>query len=289
MKPSVPYIFLATLLALVACRSDKDRMAEIVEEWQGREIVFPEVMTDFQTGDTIDLSDSDFTILTYVDSAGCTSCKMRLALWNDFLYSLDSIANNQVKFLMVIDKGAYESELRALLKRYDFKHNVYLDSVSYFGKNYAFSKQSALNTLLLDGKKRIVVLGNPLYSEAMNRMYKDLSSGKKTFSIHSNNIVTIDKNNIYLGYIKPRETISKSVVFSNEGNDTIYIDRISSSCDCIRLVLSDSCLYPRSKKAAKVEINGDTISEEFERSINVYYKDFDYPSVINVFGNISIY
>lgn len=68
-----------------------------------------------------------------------------------------------------------------------------------------------------------------------------------------------------------------------------YIDRISSSCDCIRLVLSDSYLYPRSKKAAKVEINGDTISEEFEISINVYYKDFDYPSVINVFGNISIY
>lgn len=31
MKPSVPYIFLASLLTLVACNSDKDRMAEIVE------------------------------------------------------------------------------------------------------------------------------------------------------------------------------------------------------------------------------------------------------------------
>lgn len=77
-------------------------MARIVEEWQGKEIVFPEVMTDFLTGDTIDLTDANFTILTYVDSAGCTGCKMRLALWNEFLYSLDSITNNRVNFLMVI-------------------------------------------------------------------------------------------------------------------------------------------------------------------------------------------
>lgn len=62
---------LAILLALSACKSDKDSMAEIVEEWQGREIVFPDVMTDFLTGDTFDLdkkcSDNhkDYCVLSY--------------------------------------------------------------------------------------------------------------------------------------------------------------------------------------------------------------------------------
>ncbi|MDE6076122.1 MAG: DUF1573 domain-containing protein [Muribaculaceae bacterium] len=261
-------------------------MARIVEEWQGKEIVFPEVMTDFLTGDTIDLTDANFTILTYVDSAGCTGCKMRLALWNEFLYSLDSITNNRVNFLMVIDKGAYETELRTLLKRYDFTHSVYLDSASYFAENYVFSDQTAFNTFLLEGKKKVAVIGNPLYSEDLSLMYKDLTSGKKTFSMHSKNIVTINQNNISLGYVKPRETISRSIVFSNESMDTVYIDRISSSCDCIRLLFSDSYLYPKSEIEATLQVDTDTISGEFERSINVYYKDFDHPSVINVFGNI---
>ncbi len=52
MKPSVPYIFLATLLALAACRSDKDRMGEIVEEWQGKEIVLPDINSNVQIGIT---------------------------------------------------------------------------------------------------------------------------------------------------------------------------------------------------------------------------------------------
>ncbi len=44
---------------------EKERFQKIVEEWQGKEIVLPDDMTDFLTGDTIDLSDADFTILTY--------------------------------------------------------------------------------------------------------------------------------------------------------------------------------------------------------------------------------
>lgn len=67
-------------LILWSCSTDKSDYTKLVSEWQGKEIVFPDVMTDLLTGDTIDMSDADFTILTYVDSAGCTGCKMKLPI-----------------------------------------------------------------------------------------------------------------------------------------------------------------------------------------------------------------
>lgn len=92
---SLPMLILLTaMFSIHSCKSDKDRIAEIVEYWQGREIKFPEVMTDFLTGDTIDLSEADFTIFNYVDSVGCTGCKMKMPIWLEFLNSLDSSTNS---------------------------------------------------------------------------------------------------------------------------------------------------------------------------------------------------
>lgn len=81
MKTTVQIILSCFIgLALWSCSSDTDAYAKLVSEWQGREIVFPDIMTDVLTGDTIDLSEADFTILTYVDSMGCVSCRMKLPL-----------------------------------------------------------------------------------------------------------------------------------------------------------------------------------------------------------------
>ena len=97
MKKSVIQIILMFLasITLWSCASETNAYARLVSEWQGREIVFPEVMTDFLTGDTIDLSDADFTILTYVDSTGCTGCKMKLPIWKEFFSSLDLIVGER--------------------------------------------------------------------------------------------------------------------------------------------------------------------------------------------------
>ena len=140
---------LTLLLALAACRSDKDRMAEIVDEWLGKEIVFPEVMTDFMTGDTIDLSDADFTIFTYVDSVGCTECKMKLPLWQEFLNSLDSIANSDVRFVMVVDR-TNRQDLNYLTKRYGFDHPIFLDEDRRMLDVYTFPDKVTLQTYLLN-------------------------------------------------------------------------------------------------------------------------------------------
>lgn len=92
-----PYLrIIAIIISSViwSCSSDSDAYVKLVEKWQGRTIEFPSVMVDVATGDNIDISGADFTLITYIDSAGCTDCRMKLPLWTRFLDSLDSIAGD---------------------------------------------------------------------------------------------------------------------------------------------------------------------------------------------------
>ena len=285
MKLSTPYIFIAILLALAACRSDKDRMAEIVEEWQGREIVFPEVMTDFLTGDTIDLSDTDFTIFTYVDSVGCTGCKMKLLVWQEFLNSLDSIANCDVRFVMVVD-GADVKELSYLTKSCGFDYPIYVDTSHRMSDSYSFPDKVALQTFLLDKDRKVMSIGSPVYAPDIERMYKAVISGKMAFSSDANALVTVEPNSIKLGELRLRDGASQLVVLNNPGSDTVHIRKIVSSCDCTSLSIPGDVLPPESKVEATLAFSGDTVPGEFERTVHVYFEAFDYPLVINVFGNI---
>ncbi|MDE6194913.1 MAG: DUF1573 domain-containing protein [Muribaculaceae bacterium] len=260
-------------------------MAEIVEEWQGREIVFPEVMTDFQTGDTIDLSDADFTIFTYVDSVGCTGCKMRLPVWREFLNSVDSISNSDVRFVMVVDV-ANTDDLTYFTKRDGFEYPIYVDADHYMAQRYTFPENVALQTFLLEKDRKVMSIGSPVYSPEIERMYKEIISGKTAFSSDATTLVTAEPNRINLGNLRPRERATQTVIFSNPGEEAIKIRKIASSCDCINLTIPGGAIPSESKTEATLTLFGDTIPGDFERTVHVYLENFEYPLVINVFGNI---
>ena len=276
---------LTIILAFSACKTDKDRLAEFVEEWQGKEIVFPEVMTDFLSGDTIDLSDADFTIFTYVDSVGCSGCKMKLSLWKEFLNSLDSIAYSDVNFIMVVN-GANKQNLSNLVKIYSFEYPIYVDEMHRITKKYSLSESSTLQTFLLDKDMKVMAIGNPIYSSDIKRMYKDIISGKMAFSSAGDTLVTIEPNKINLGNLYPYEVANHTVVISNMGDDTIRIRKIVSSCECTNLEIQNGILPPKSQVEATLTFSGDTLPGKFERIIHVYYEDFESPTVLYIFGSI---
>ena len=90
MKNRILLIILTTFLILcISCReSDTERVARLVQEWQGKEVVFPErlVFTRF-VKDTVDyrIPESDYKVVVYVDSIGCVSCKLQLYKWKSFI------------------------------------------------------------------------------------------------------------------------------------------------------------------------------------------------------------
>lgn len=279
-------LLLLTIFLCVCCsRSDSQRNAEIVEYWQGREITLPDGITDILTGDTFDLADADFTILTYVDSTGCTGCKMKLPIWKEFLNSIDSVSDSDVRFLMAVNTSDLK-ELLYLLKSNAFHYPVYLDSGNVVYEANKFPEETTFRTFLLDRNKKVVAIGSPVYSEEIGRLYKSIISGRMSFSPGKGNAITVSENMVNLGNLHPGDTKKHAVLFTNTGRDTVRIVKTVSSCDCTEISFSREILPPRSQVKATLVFRGDSISGEFERSIHVYYKDFEYPTIINVSGNI---
>ena len=94
MKPQYILSILASLLVVVACQDKKrEEAVSSVKEWLGKEILFPKNSVFTIRGkDTIDfaLNASNYKIVSYIDTAGCVSCQLKLADWQRFMEEVDA-------------------------------------------------------------------------------------------------------------------------------------------------------------------------------------------------------
>ena len=90
-------------VSLSACQDkQKEAITLLVKEWQGKQILFPEniVFTRFASDTTnFVIPTSDYKVLVFVDSIGCTSCKLQLSRWKEFIRYTDSISQKNIPFL----------------------------------------------------------------------------------------------------------------------------------------------------------------------------------------------
>lgn len=96
-------IILVLLPIFFSCKSEQKekekQIMELVTEWQGKEIKFPDnlIFTRYLT-DTTDfqIPQSEYKVLVYVDSIGCTSCKLQLHKWIELIEYTNSVAQRKV-------------------------------------------------------------------------------------------------------------------------------------------------------------------------------------------------
>lgn len=76
-------VIVLLFLIMSSCKkSETEHISFMLQQWQDREILFPlnSVFT-IQGMDTVNFPiNRKWKVLTYVDSAGCTSCKLQLPL-----------------------------------------------------------------------------------------------------------------------------------------------------------------------------------------------------------------
>ena len=164
MKRLFPYLIIIVLavLSVSSCKkSARDVYAEAVEEWIGKEILFPDSMMTV-TGEMIAPPTADFTIVSYYDSTGCTGCRTKLPFWNEFMNKVDSAkGSNSVELVMVAATDRV-NELKHLVKLNSFSGNMVYDPDDSFNKLNGFPGDAALQTFLLDRDRRVIAMGNPI-------------------------------------------------------------------------------------------------------------------------------
>ncbi len=150
MKKRLYILLLLSLLT--ACKeNNKEKFALLVQEWQGKEIVFPQDMafTRFVT-DTVDyqIPDAEYKILIYVDSTGCTSCKLQLSKWKELIAHIDSTTDGNIPLIFVF-QSKDDQELRYILIRDNFDRPVCIDRDSRLDKLNQFPQDITFQTFLL--------------------------------------------------------------------------------------------------------------------------------------------
>ena len=174
IKKNAFLIFSFSLILLMSsCKSSVTRRAEkVVKEWQGKEVIFPKssVFTKFGK-DTISISNhAKYKVLVYVDSTGCTECKLQLSHWQNVISGIDSISENEVEYLFYINPKN-RKELHYLLKRNSFTIPICVDLSDSLNKLNKFPSELMFQTFLLDENNKVLLIGSPIRSDAVKKLY----------------------------------------------------------------------------------------------------------------------
>ena len=147
----------------------------------GKRFFFPKNSTFTIRGkDTIDfaLNVSDYKIVSYIDSAGCTTCQLKLAEWQSFMDEVDAASSARTPFIFYL----YPKNVKDLLlefRREAFDYPVCLDEKDEFNCLNKLASDKNLHTFLLDKENKIVSIGNPMENPSVKKFYLKILTGKE--------------------------------------------------------------------------------------------------------------
>ena len=278
---------LCVCLLVSSCEeSEKERLSRLVIEWEGKEILFPTHSTfTIQGKDTVDFQfqDAEYKVVTYVDSIGCTSCKLQLHRWKEFLSEVDSLTNGNVSFLFYFHPKDMK-ELRYLTRRDAFTHPVCFDEKDEFNQLNHFPSEMMFQTFLLDERNRVVALGNPVLNPNVKELYLNLiRGGVQTSSTNTLTEVTIDNVVMDLGRFPMSEKQESGFVLTNTGNNLLVIQDITTSCGCTKVEYSKEPIRPGGTLKVKVIYEAEQ-KGYVNKSVKVYCNTKDSPVRLTVKG-----
>lgn len=249
---------------ICGCTNGRKDYRDIVAEWIGKEILFPDSMETL-TGERFVLPTADFTIVSYYDSAGCTGCRMRLQLWEEFMRKVDSVRGNRSVDLVLVAALADADELRFLSRRYGFAHILLHDSTDTFNRLNQFPEDSRLQTFLLNRSGKVMVIGNPLDGKGIENLYLS----------NMGNAPLDDDSEEYehdFGKLVAGESRNHTFRMRNESGDTLRVRDIITSCECTEGRVSAKEIAPGDSYEVTVSFR-DTITGEFYRSVTLLFEN----------------
>lgn len=270
MKKQLYILLLLSLLT--ACKeNNKEKFALLVQEWQGKEIVFPQNMafTRFVT-EPVDyrIPDAEYKVLVYVDSVGCTSCKLQLLKWKELIAHVDSATNGNVPFIFVF-QSKDDRELRYILKCDNFDRPVCIDRNNRFNSSNRFPQDITFQTFLLDKDNKVKVIGNPVHNLAVRDLYLKQITGMQYQEALSKTTLETDKAEYDLGTIKEGTTKKQTVTVRNTGTSVFKLKGFTTSCDCTEATCDWKELQPGESGTVTVSYEAEQPGD-FYRTVEIY-------------------
>lgn len=263
---------LCILFQMSCTNAKQDYVVSMLENWKNKEIVFPaNLVFVTQRKDTVPfISQSKYTILTYVDSTGCIGCKLLLPKWNEMISFVDSAANAKAQFLFFFSPEK-ESDVYRALKIANFNHPICIDMCDSLNKLNHFPSDMAFQTFLLDDKNRVIAIGNPIHNPKVKELYLNILQGKTVINEDSTSLtkIKIKEQAISLGRFNWQAEQKAQFVIYNIGNKPLVINDVTTTCGCTSVDYSKQPIRYGDSLLLQVTYKADH-PEHFDKTITVY-------------------
>ena len=264
------------IFSLSACKGNKRRyeITKVALEWTGKQILFPEHVPCYVSGKDALFSLCDeiflkeFKILLYVDSTGCSDCRLKLFEWKQLIEEIDTLFLRNVGFLLYFQpKNA--DDMTELFLRNSFDHPVFMDTEGSINHLNRFPQEMQYQCYLLDGENKVMALGNPALNPQIWELYKSLISGEKKTEPKILTTVEADKTIHDYGTVRKGSTNFGDFTLTNTGNSPLVISRVSTSCGCTKVIWNKQPIAPGQTSTVRVEMTPNETGP-FVKTIVVY-------------------
>ena len=263
----------------VSCADNRTTSAaELVSQWEGREIVFPQnSIFTIQGRDTVDFlfQDAPYKILTYVDSVGCLSCKLQLEGWNELIGELESSVSEKVPVVLYFNTPRYR-EVMALTRSSRYIQPICIDIPDSLNLLNHFPSQMSFQTFLLDKDNKVIAIGNPVNNQKIKDLFLRLIMGSD---------VLVNTTEIDFGTFMMSEKQERIFTLSNKSNAPLVIHEINTSCGCTDVEYTSKPILPGEEMRMKVIYTADE-KGYFRKTISVYCSAENSPIRISIYGNV---
>lgn len=289
MKYIVYIIFFS--ICIFSCQNEKSIQAEkILKKWIDREIIFPENLNfsiqGSERASNFAIRDSEFKIVAYVDSMGCTSCKLHLSEWANYINNIDSIYPNKVQFLFFFfPKNGRDIYLTLRVER--FIYPICIDTLDILNKINHFPSDMQYQTFLLDKNNKVMAIGNPIQNPRIKELYWNIISGRQDSSLLDNQpltTVSLSSSQIEMGNFSWEKEQEAEFEICNTGEIPLVINDVITSCGCITAKYPKKPLNPHETAKVKIIYKSER-PERFDKTIAVYCNVSNAPLRVKVTGN----
>ena len=237
--------------------------------------------------------DKQFKIFLYVDSIGCSSCRLKLLEWKQLIEEVEILYPNKVGFLFYIQPKSVE-EMTELLLINGFNYPVFLDTDGLIDSLNNFPQpmsarlsqypQAALNQcFLLNKDNKVLDSGNPTIATRIWESFKyEIEIGNKS-DPKMITIVEVNKTVHDFGTVRKDEKNSAVFSITNAGDNPLIISRISASCGCTNVTWNRQPIASGNSASVQAEI---TLSEVgfFSKNLVVYCNTNESPIILSLRG-----
>ena len=284
------FLLVLVLLVFVSCNNaEQNRLVDLVKEWKQHTILFPEnpVFT-IQGKDTVAFPlENSLKIVSYVDSAGCTNCKLRLRDWTEFIAYMDVNMPTKVPVYLFIHSQKVKN-VKYLLECENFVYPVCLDLDNEFYEMNKFPDDTTFQTFLLDKDNKVLAIGNPVHNPKVKELYLKIIQGGKIGEEDKEKLirttVSIDQTLVSLGTFDWHQPQTATFTLKNVGGKPLVIEGVSTSCGCTTVDYPQEPVQPGKELLLTVTYKADK-PEHFNKTITMYCNAETSPVKLTISGD----